>query len=223
VSYADQKRTQKPGSMVAALAVNGAIIAAIMLSPMVIEKAEEPFRTRGTIITTPLPPPPPPKDPIEKQTAETPSTDPIYVPKTPFDPIVNKNPIQTTQDPPEREQPMFNGKGEETIIPEVRPKPMDPPPPIFKRASRDPKFAGSFQPQYPSGLLVRQIEGTATLRVLVGTDGRVREALVVSATHPDFGKAAQRQALRAWRFKPATRGGQPVEDWVTLPVTFVIT
>ena len=50
----------------------------------------------------------------------------------------------------------------------------------------------------------------------------MREAQVVSASHPDFGKAAVKQALKAWRFKPATRGDVAVEDWQTLSVRFTI-
>jgi periplasmic protein TonB len=222
MSYAEQKGAQKPGSMVAALALNGSIIAAIMLSPMVVNPPEERSVT-NTHFVDPIDPPPPP--PVDRSTEETKTLDPIFTPKSPFNPVKNDNPIETTQDPPIGVQPLFDGKGDERIISEPVEviKPVDPPPAVFKRASRDPRYASNFQPDYPSGLLTRQIEGTATLRVLVGTDGRVREALIVSATHPDFGKAAQRQAMREWRFKPATRGGQPVEDWVTLPVTFVIT
>ena len=72
------------------------------------------------------------------------------------------------------------------------------------------------------GLLQREIEGKVTIRVLVETDGRVRQASVLSATHADFGKAAEWQALNEWRFKPATRDGKPVEDWQTLTVRFDI-
>ena len=75
---------------------------------------------------------------------------------------------------------------------------------IFKKALRDMRFAKDFQPTYPPSLLVREIEGSATIRVLVGADGRVREAQVVSATHPDFGKSAVRQALKAWRHPTST-------------------
>jgi periplasmic protein TonB len=67
-----------------------------------------------------------------------------------------------------------------------------------------------------------EIEGSVTVRVLIGTDGRVRQVQVVRATDPEFAKATERQALRAWRFKPATRDGVPVEDWQTLTVRFDI-
>ena len=45
------------------------------------------------------------------------------------------------------------------------------------------------------------------LRILVGTDGRVRQVQILNATDPDFARATEKQALKAWRFKPATRDG----------------
>jgi periplasmic protein TonB len=219
MSYAEQRRAQKPVSMAAAIALNGAIIVAVMLSPMVAGPAKKDPR----ITAIPIKEKQPPADPVKKVKDQPKPLDPIFVPNPPFNPPVDPDPIRTTQDPPLTNPGFVDGKGagEEVGLGIKIPDPT-PPPPILKRATRDPRFVGDFQPSYPSNLIVRGVEGSATVRVLVGTNGRVREAQVVSATHPDFGKAAVRQALKAWRFKPATRGGEPVEDWVTLPVTFVI-
>ena len=96
------------------------------------------------------------------------------------------------------------------------------PTPIFKAALRDPRFAKAFQPEYPVGKLRLEIEGSVTVRILVGTDGRVRQVQILNATDPDFARATEKQALKAWRFKPATRDGVPVEDWQTLTVRFDI-
>jgi periplasmic protein TonB len=217
MSYADQRRPQKTFSLAAALTVNGSIIAAIMLSPMVVNPEKERTRTTATVVQ---PEAIPPDQKIEPKLEPRPLP-PVYVPPTPFDFPIDRDPPFTSKDPPVDPGGVMDGKGKDDGL-AIDLKPKDPPPAIFKRAVRDSRFAGDFQPNYPSGLLVREIEGSATIRVLVGTDGRVREASVVSATHPEFGKAAIRQALKAWRFKPATRGGEPVEDWVTVPVSFVI-
>ena len=217
MSYAEQTRPQKPFGMAAAIALNGSIIAAIMLSPMVAGPRE------GRVITTTVdvhqPKPPPPVDKINEDPKPLP---PVFTPTPPFTPPVIQDPIRTTPDLPIINPGIVDGAGTGDL-PGIPPIIQKLPPPIFKAAVRDPRFARDFQPDYPSSLLRREIEGSATIRVLVGTDGRVRQANVVSATHPEFGQAAVKQALRAWRFKPATRGGQPVEDWVTLPVSFVIT
>jgi periplasmic protein TonB len=218
MSYITQNRRQNPGSMAAAVAVNGAIIAAVMLSPMVVSPPKDEDRT--TTFTVPEKQPPPPDKTVEPQTDARP-LDPIFIPPTPFDYRPKDDPQFTTNDPPENTGGAMDGGGKGDSVDFV-PKVDDPPIPIFRPATRDMRFAKEFQPDYPSGLIQREIEGSASIRVLIGPDGRVREANVVRASHPDFGKAAVRQALKAWRFKPATRGDAAVEDWQTISVTFVI-
>jgi periplasmic protein TonB len=219
MSYADTTRRQNPGSLIAAIALNGAIIAAVALSPMVGNPPEEPGRTNT--FNVPKKTLPPPDKPIDKPVDPRPF-EPIFTPKPFIEHLQPDDSISMTDDPP----PEFagptegTGKGGSEGIEQQTEALL---PPVFTKAKRDMRFAAAFQPDYPSTLLVREIEGSATIRVLVGTDGRVREAMVVSATHPDFGKAAMRQALKAWLFKPATRGKEPVEDWVTIPITFKIT
>ena len=219
MSYADNSNRQNTASLIAAIALNGAIIAAVALSPMVGNPFVKPDRT--TVIDVPNKKPPSPDKPIEKQ--DDPRIfEPIFTPKPFIENITRDDDIRTTEDPPTDIAGAVEGDGKggsgglEQQIEQILP-------PIFTKAKRDMRFAAAFQPDYPSSLLVREVEGSATIRVLVGTDGRVREALVVSATHPDFGRAAMRQALKAWRFKPATRGNEVVEDWVTVPITFQIT
>jgi periplasmic protein TonB len=64
-------------------------------------------------------------------------------------------------------------------------------------------------------------EGTVTLELRVGIDGRVRESRVLqSSGFPRLDTAALEEALRAWRLKPATRDGEPVETWHALRVSF---
>jgi periplasmic protein TonB len=60
------------------------------------------------------------------------------------------------------------------------------------------------------------------VRVLIGVDGRVKQVERVSADSDGFFEATQRQALARWRFKPATRGGVPVESWKQMNVHFVM-
>ena len=219
MSYADNSNCENPVSLIAAIALNGAIIAAVALSPMVGNPPKDDDRTNT--FDVPKKTPPPPDRPIDQK--DDPRTfDPIFTPKPFIDYVKPDEDINSTEDQPTEVAGAVEGDGKggsggidqqvEAVLP-----------PIFTKAKRDMRFAAAFQPVYPSSLLVREVEGSATIRVLVGTDGRVREAIVVSATHPDFGRAAMRQALKAWRFKPATRGNDVVEDWVTIPITFQIT
>lgn len=216
MSYVSEKKRGNPAGMGAAVLVNGSIILAVALSPIIVDREKGPTIISGAHIPEPAPPPP---NPDEKQEAK--KLDPILAPpreidtKTPPD-----NGIRTTSEEADTGTIMDGAGGDDaaTIIRD----PPKPPMPIFKAALRDPKFARDFQPEYPLGKLKLEIEGSATVRVLIGTDGRVRQAQVVRASDPDFAKATERQALRAWRFKPATRDGVPVEDWQTLTVRFDI-
>ena len=67
-----------------------------------------------------------------------------------------------------------------------------------------------------------RIDGCRDARMVLLAGDAHLEAQVVRATHPDFGKATVKQALKAWRFTPATRGDVAVEDWQTLSVRFTI-
>jgi protein TonB len=50
----------------------------------------------------------------------------------------------------------------------------------------------------------------------------VKEARRVAATSDAFWQVTLDRALAKWRFKPATRGGIPVEAWRTMSLTFVL-
>lgn len=48
------------------------------------------------------------------------------------------------------------------------------------------------------------------IKVRIGADGRVVDAAMATATHPDYDTMLL-QAARTWVYKPATRNGQPIE------------
>ena len=104
--------------------------------------------------------------------------------------------------------------------------PLDPPvaptKPNLVLADIDPRFAGAFQPEYPAREQRGGIEGVAKVRVLIGTDGRVKAVELISADSPGFFEATKRRALAKWRFKPATRGGVAEESWKVMTVRFEI-
>ena len=218
MSYTNENRRGSPLGMVAAITINGSIILAVALSPVVID-----YLPTATIITghnIQDRPPPPPEKPLEKQPSK--NADPIFTPERAID---TKVPVETGVTTTTQETDTTNvldgvGGGDDmaTGIRNLPP----PPTPLFKAALRDPRFARDFQPEYPVGKLRLEIEGSVTVRVLIGTDGRVREVQVIRATDADFARATERQALKFWRFKPATRDGAPVEDWQTLTVRFDI-
>jgi protein TonB len=74
------------------------------------------------------------------------------------------------------------------------------------------------KPEYPRNALRNEETGTTTLKLLVGADGLVHDAVVQqSSGHLDLDRAAL--VLNHCRFAPATRGGKPVDFWQ--PMQFV--
>ena len=73
-------------------------------------------------------------------------------------------------------------------------------------------------PVYPDVARSGEIEGTVIVRVLVGKDGKVKDALVVDSI-PLLDDAAI-ECARTAVFRPAISQGRPVEVWVMMPITF---
>lgn len=217
MSYVSESRRGNPVGMGAAIFVNGSIILAVALSPIVAEYVPDRTIIIGRNIEDR--PPPHPDRPDKKQQAK--KAEPIFTPdraidtKTPVDTGMTTTTTETDTDT------LIDGTGGDDFTKTVRELPTRPLP-VFKAAFRDPRFARDFQPEYPVGKLRLEIEGSVTVRVLVGTDGRVRQVQIIRATDPEFARATEKQALKAWRFKPATRDGTVVEDWQTLTVRFDI-
>lgn len=207
-----------PAGLGFAVAVNGAIAAAMifLIAPNIIPKPPVTILNAEQI---PIPPAPPPK-PVEKQqTPEKQRESVIYQPPV-ANPISSDNSITTTTERPVT--PPLPDLGEVGGAAEVKAEPPKPIPPLIG-ARPDPRFASAFQPDYPSYELRREREGTVSVRVLIGTDGRVKAVEQVSATSSAFFDATRRHAMDKWRFKPATRGGTPEESWKVMSVRFELT
>ncbi|MDR0736983.1 MAG: energy transducer TonB [Zoogloeaceae bacterium] len=76
------------------------------------------------------------------------------------------------------------------------------------------------KPAYPSASRARHEEGKTLLRVRVRADGKV-DAVTLhrSCGHEQLDRAAL-ETLWRWRFRPARRGGHPVESEVIVPIHF---
>jgi len=81
-----------------------------------------------------------------------------------------------------------------------------------------PEAVTKVPPQYPDDARNARVEGTVLVQVLVGRDGRVKDARITKSI-PLLDQAAM-DAVRQWVFKPALSKGQPVEVWVAVPVRF---
>jgi protein TonB len=65
-------------------------------------------------------------------------------------------------------------------------------------------------PVYPPQMARANITGSVTVGFTVNHDGKVSEVQVIKPTFTPLDEVAL-DAVRKWQFKPATRGGEPVE------------
>jgi protein TonB len=84
-------------------------------------------------------------------------------------------------------------------------------------------YASAPPPAYPKEEERRRIQGTVMLRVLVDVDGKPIEVSVQSSSgNRRLDEVARKQVLQRWTFKPATRGGVPVQAIGLIPIAFTV-
>jgi len=77
------------------------------------------------------------------------------------------------------------------------------------------------RPNYTEEARKNKIQGTVRARVLVSSDGSVKQVTIVRGLPDGLNEEAIRAAFQM-RFKPATRGGRAVAFWTLLEVDFNI-
>jgi protein TonB len=73
-------------------------------------------------------------------------------------------------------------------------------------------------PIYPPIARIRRLSGAVVVQVTVGKDGKVRNPQLISG-QPVFRDAAF-DAVKQWKFKPATLNGQPIEQTTQIKMDF---
>lgn len=63
-------------------------------------------------------------------------------------------------------------------------------------------------------------EGTVILRILVSAEGRAQQVEIKRSSGFDRLDQSALNAVRKWRFNPATREGKPVSAWYDQPINF---
>lgn len=75
-------------------------------------------------------------------------------------------------------------------------------------------------PAYPAEVACTGGEGTSVLKVTIGPAGIPEQVVVLTSSGiPALDQAAQ-AAVEGWKFRAATRNGQPVSASIQVPVTF---
>jgi protein TonB len=172
------------------------------LAMRVIEEAREDLKTFDVEEPPPPeeePPPPPPDQPTQPP--------PISAP-----PVLNRVVTQPTQTapppPPQSAIPNYAPPAPQPAPPgpPPAPPPPPPPPPPPRQAARAPQHrSGSISDEdYPASAIRAEAQGTTTIRMTVGADGRVTGCTVArSSGNSALDSTACSLAQRRFRFTPA--------------------
>lgn len=93
-------------------------------------------------------------------------------------------------------------RADESASYDVRPVPVKTPPPA-----------------YPDALRRDGISGMVAVRVLVDESGNVAECEVTKSSRSEFEQPAL-NAIRTWKFKPASKDGSAVRSRLVIPIAF---
>jgi protein TonB len=63
------------------------------------------------------------------------------------------------------------------------------------------------------------MEGKVICQAVIGTDGTVKDVTILRSSNSLFDQAAI-QAVRKWKYKPASQNGRPVSVYFTVVVDF---
>jgi periplasmic protein TonB len=207
------KKGRHPGLLAAAVVLHVGLLGTILsYHPELVIKPD------GAIPLKKFPPiqqPPPPKPDADQPKQKT-KAEPQPQPDRPITIIEPLQPIREQW--PEQPPLPPSGGGTGGTVEKADP----PPPPVLTGAGFDSRFARDVQPPYPPALERLEIEGNVTVRVQIGTDGKVTAVELVRTDDPAFFTSTRDWALKRWRFKPATRDGVAVVSWLTKTVQFRI-
>lgn len=83
-----------------------------------------------------------------------------------------------------------------------------------------PLLTRHYPPLYPFAAKRKAIEGEVIVRLVVDKTGRVQDPEIIEAVPEGIFEASALRAVRRWRFRPATKGGEKVDVYVVVPVKF---
>lgn len=84
-----------------------------------------------------------------------------------------------------------------------------------------PKQVYAPEPEFSEKARKAGEQGTVTLSLIVGTDGKPRDVTVSCSSAPDLNENAV-DAVRSWKFEPGTKHGKPVMIEISVEVQFYL-
>ena len=79
---------------------------------------------------------------------------------------------------------------------------------------------GNMPPEYPEDMRVKGMQADVIMKIGVGEDGRVVSITVMRGEEPFVSAAVN--AVRTWRYSPATLDGEPIAVFKIVRVPFRI-
>ncbi len=143
------------------------------------------------------PPPPRPAVPIETESEDVPDDVTIESTDLDFDDVVLDLP------PPPSE---------------IADQAMEDEPIEVWAVEEKPKAITRVVPKYPLFAQKAGIEGTVLIRILLGKDGRVKEARVMNGK--EILRESALEAVKQYVFTPARQNDRPVQVWMAIPIRF---
>jgi periplasmic protein TonB len=243
-----QRESTRWGLFFALLVLSAAgHLAALVAMPSIV-RVTEAKRTVEMELYTPPPPPPKVEEPEPPKPLEAPKVKPppVKLAEVQPPPKLEAPPPPNDTPPPEPTKPVplvvgismtsttavggfavqvgntTYGKASDTIVDPSKVKPYSaaryvPP----GGADTEPAVLGEVKIPYPEEARKNEVEGSVRLKVTLDPQGAVQEVTVVSG--PGYGlNDAAREALKRFRFKPATKGGEAVGYTFIYTYTFLL-
>jgi protein TonB len=187
------------------------------------DRARTPVRVLEAVLVQAEPPqlikePPAPPQP-QRRKPERVAKAPL--PPEPPRPVDAPAPVLALPEPRSQAEPPF-------VVPSPRPAETRPAPPETRTevasVATPPSVGASYlrnpAPAYPIAAQRNGVQGTVTLKVLVTREGLPsRVELEKSSGSAPLDQAAL-ETVKAWRFVPARRGAELIEDTVIFPIVF---
>jgi len=190
-------------------------------------------------LLTPPEPAPAPEPVTEPE--PVPEAEPVLEPKTEPEPEPMPEPAPE-QEPEPAPAPKPTAPDPEPTperVPEPLPEPIPEPAPAPLRgesgqqdsvaatattaASYDAGYLNNPAPRYPIRAFREQAQGTVIVRAQVLPTGESGTIKLQESSGFEVLDEAAIKAIEQWRFKPATEAGEPIEQWVSIPITFRLT
>lgn len=239
----------RPSALAVAIALHLALIALVLSGALEHPRTEvEPPAVLVQLLTPPpKPEPPPPEPPKPKPPKPEP---PKPEPPKPEPPKPEPPKPEPPKPEPVKPEPPKPAPRAEPVKTEARPEPVKidtPPPPVAAPPAPAPApvappappappapkttartevsisasyAAANRKPEYPKMSLRLGEQGTVVLTVMVKSDGSASEVEVKSSSGFARLDRAAADAVKTWRFNPATVDGKAVDKSYEVPITF---